>query len=113
MSNIPGLPWKSVIDQHIADHAHILIAEYLAKDIQTFGSEEQRIDAWIAAVKSRDPKAAASRATWHRYKNEIEDFMFSARRPERIILDRDSPPEERRPFDSPVGVDIESEPRVS
>lgn len=113
MSNIPGLPWKSVIDQHIADHAHILVAEYLAKDIQNFGSEEQRIDAWIAAVKARDPKAAASRATWHRYKNEIEDFMFSARRPERIILDRDSPPEERRPFDSPVGVDIESEPRVS
>lgn len=113
MSNIPGLPWKSVIDQHIADHAHILVAEYLATDIQRFGSEEQRIEAWIAAVKARDPKAAASRATWHRYKNEIEEFMFAARRPERIILDRDSPPEERRPFDSPVGIGMESEPRMS
>jgi len=113
MSNIPGLPWQSVIDQHAADHAHILVAEYLAKDIQQFGSEEQRIEAWSAAVTARDPKAAVSRATWHRYKNEIEDFMFSARRPDRIILDRNSPPEERRPFDSPVGFGIESEPRVS
>ena len=54
----------------IADHAHILITEYLAKDIQHFGSKEQRVDAWIVAVQALDPEAAASRATWHRYKNE-------------------------------------------
>jgi hypothetical protein len=109
MSNIPGLPWQSVIDQHIADPAHILVAEYLAKDIREFGNEEGRIDAWSATVKIRDPKAAASRATWHRYRNEIEEFTFSARRPERIILGRVSPPEEQRPFDSPVGLGIVSE----
>ena len=113
MSNIPGLPWKSVIDQHIADHAHILITEYLAKDIQHFGSKEQRVDAWIVAVQALDPEAAASRATWHRYKNENEAFMFAAPRPDRIVLERDSPPEERRPFDSPVGISIESEPRLA
>ena len=78
LANIPGLPWQSVIDRHAADPAHILVAEYLAKDIHEFGGEEQRIDAWIGAVKARDPKAAASRATWHRYKNEVEDLMFAA-----------------------------------
>jgi hypothetical protein len=100
VANIPGLPWQSVIDRHAADAAHILVAEYLRKDIQPFGSEEQRIEAWIAAVKARDAKAAASRATWHRYRNEVE---LAVRRPVRIILERDSPPLEVRPSDSPVG----------
>ena len=60
-------------------------------------------------MKAQDPKAA-SRATWHRYKDDVEDLMLVARRPERIILNRNSPPEEQRPFDSPVGdAGIESE----
>ncbi len=112
-ANIPGLPWQSVIDQHAANYAHTLVAEYLWRDIQQFGSEERRIEAWMAAVKARDPQSAASRATWHRYKSEVEDLNYSARQPDRIVLDRVSPPEELRPSDSPVGVDIESEPRVS
>ena len=28
-SNIPGLPWQSVIDRHAADTAHVLVTEYL------------------------------------------------------------------------------------
>jgi hypothetical protein len=112
-ANIPGLPWQSVIDRHAADPAHILVAEFLAKDIQEVGSEERRIDAWIAAVKARDPKAAASRATWHRYKNEVEDLSFAAPRPDRIILERESPPEEVRPFDSPVNFAVEDRPHTA
>lgn len=103
VANIPGLPWRSVIDRHAADYAHILVAEYLKKDIRQFGSEEQRIEAWIAAVKAGDPRAAASRSTWHRYRNEVEDLAFAAPRPARIILERVSPPLEARPSDSPVG----------
>lgn len=116
VANIPGLPWQSVIDRHTADLAHILVADYLKMDIREFGSEEQRIEAWMAAVKARDPKAAASRATWHRYKNEIE--LFTTRRPDRIVLKRASPPLEVRPHDSPVGagrpvgVDVEDEARL-
>jgi hypothetical protein len=102
VANIPGLPWRSVIDRHAADTAHILVAEYLRKDTRQFGSEEQRIEAWITAVKARDPEAAASRATWHRYKNKVEDLEFAAPRPNRIVLGRVSPPVEARPFDSPV-----------
>ncbi|MEI7776627.1 MAG: hypothetical protein WCK17_17850 [Verrucomicrobiota bacterium] len=72
---------------------------------------------WITEWMSKERRfkfgakveAAASRATWHRYKNENEAFMFAAPRPGRII----SPPEERRPFDSPVGISIESEPRLA
>lgn len=61
-------------------------------------------------MKARDPNAAASRATWHRYKNEVEDMIWSARKPERIVLERNTPPEEVRPFDSLVGdTGIESE----
>lgn len=56
----------------------------------------------IAAVKARDAKAAASRATWHRYKNEIEDLAFAVPRPIRIVLERVSPPLEARPSDSPI-----------
>lgn len=112
-ANIPGFPWQSVIDRHAADPAHILVAEYLTKDIQEVGSEERRIDTWIAAVKARDPKAAASRATWHRYKNEVEDLIWSARKPDRIILERHAPPEEFRPSDSPLRVGIESEERLA
>ena len=108
VANIPGLPWQLVIDRHAADTAHILVAEYLKKDIREFGSEEQRIEAWMAAVKARDPGAAASRATWHRYRNEIE---FAGRKPDRIVLERDAPPVETRPFDSPVSnAEIKSEP---
>ena len=110
-SNIPGLPWRSVIDRHAADDAHILVAEYLTKDVAHFGGEEQRIAAWIVAVKARDPKAAASRATWHRYKNEVEDLMLAADRSNRIVLERVSPPQEGRPSDSPVKSGCESEPR--
>ena len=110
VANIPGLPWRSVIDRHAADAAHILVAEYLKKDIREFGSEEQRIEAWIAAVKARDPRAAASRATWHRYRNEVEDLALAAPRPTRIVLERVSPPLEVRPQDSPVGGGGESEP---
>ncbi len=102
-ANIPGLPWRSVIDQHAADPAYIMVAEYLRQDIRQLGSEEQRIEAWVAAVKARDPKAAASRATWHRYRNEVEDLAFAAPRPARIVLERISPPVEVRPSDSPVG----------
>ena len=98
IADVKGLPWKSVIDQHAADLAHILVAEYMAKDIQQFGSEEARIDAWVADVKSRDPNAAASRPTWHRYKPDVVKLMLAAPRPPRIILDRDTPPVERRPF---------------
>ena len=102
-SNIPGLPWQSVIDRHAADTAHVLVTEYLKQDIQQFGSEEQRIEAWIAAVKARDAKAAASRATWHRYRNEVAGLAFAAPRPNRIVLERVSPRVEVRPSDSPVG----------
>lgn len=108
-TNIPGLPWHAVITQHFADTAHALVAEYLRKDIQEFGSEEQRIEAWIAAVKARDPKVAASRATWHRYRDKVEDLLGSSRKPERIVLERNAPPVEVRPFDSLVGVGVERE----
>jgi hypothetical protein len=106
-ANIPGLPWQSVIDQHTADAARILVIEYLRKDILEFGSEEQRIEAWIAAVKAREPGAAASRATWHRYKSEVE---LADRRPDRFVLQRDARPEEARPFDSSVGSAVEDRP---
>lgn len=102
-----GLTWQAVIDQHAAD-AHILVAEYLKMDIREFGSQEQRIEAWMAAVNTRDPKAAASRASWHRYRNEVE---FAGRKSDRIVLERSSPPDETRPFDSPVSnAEIKSEP---
>jgi hypothetical protein len=110
VADIPGLPWRAVIDRHAADPAHLSVAEHLARDVREFGSEEQRIEAWVAAVKARDPKAAASRATWHRYKNEVEDLIWSARKPERILLERDSPPDEARPSDSAVGTGSESGP---
>ena len=113
LANIPGLPWRSAIDRHVADPAHILVAEYLNKDVAQFGGEEQRIAAWVGAVKAHDPKAAASRATWHRYKNEVEDLMLATVRPNRIVLERVSPPEESRPSDSPVESGSESEPRSS
>ena len=115
LANIPGLPWQTVIHRHFADAAHALVAEYLRKDIQEFDSEEQRIDAWSAAVKARDPKAPASRATWHRYRDKVEELIWSARKPERIVLERNAPPEELRPFDSlvgtvhPVQADVEDE----
>jgi len=101
--NITGLSWQSVIDHHAADHSHILVASFLAKDIQQFGSETQRIAAWSAAVKAYDPNASASRATWHRYKKEVKNLLYAANRPGRIILERVSPPDEQRPLDSPVG----------
>lgn len=110
LASIEGLPWQSVIDGHIADPAHLLVGDFLTKDIEQFGSEERRIEAWIAAVKGRDPGAAASRATWHRLKNEVE---FAGRRPERIILERSSPPAEIRPFDSPVVAGVDGEPRLA
>lgn len=113
LANIPGLPWRSVIDRHAADPAHILVAEYLNKDFAQFGGEEQRIAAWVGAVKAHDLKAAASRATWHRYKNEVEDLILSAVRPNRIVLERVSPPQEARPSDSPLESGIEDEPRSS
>ena len=102
MADIPGLHWKSAIDQHMADPAHQLVAEYLGKDEDDFGGREQQIDAWIKAVKAQDPQAAASRATWHRYKKEVERLLDSPR-PNRIVLERNAPPDEFRPFDSPVG----------
>lgn len=101
-AEIPGLHWKSAIDQHVADPSHILMAEFLGKNVADFGGEEQRIDAWIAAVKAKDPQAAASRPTWHRYKKEVENAL-AAPRPARIILERNSPSEEFRPSDSPIG----------
>ena len=87
-----------------------MVAEYLNKDVVQFGGEEQRIAAWIGAVKALDPKAASSRATWHRYKSEVEDLMLSAVRPNRIVLERVSPPEEARPSDSPLESGSENEP---
>jgi hypothetical protein len=112
-SNITGLPWQSVIDGHAADPGHILVAKYLKMDIAQFGGEEQRIAAWIAAVKATDPNAAASRATWHRYKSEVENLMLGTPIPSRIILERDRPPEEVRPFDSAVASDVEKEPTLA
>lgn len=102
VANLPGLHWKKEIDQHMADPAHQLVAEFLNKDEAEFGGREQRIDAWISAVKALDPNAAASRATWHRYKNEVENRLASPR-PARIVLERNAPPDEFRPFDSAIG----------
>jgi len=102
IANIPGLHWKIAINQHMADPAHILLSEYLRRDQSEFGGKEKRIKAWVAAVKSQDPKAKASKATWHRYMEEIEVVQASPR-PVRILLERDAPPEEFRPFDSPLG----------
>lgn len=108
-ANIPGLPWQSVIDGHAAEPAHILVAKYLKMDIAQVGGEKHRIAAWIAAVKAHDPKAAASRATWHRHRSEVENQMLSMPVPDRITLERDRPPEEVRPFDSSAASSVESE----
>ncbi len=103
LANIHGLSWQSVIDRHAADPAHILLAEYLTADVARFGGKEQRIEAWIEAVKAQDPKAAASRATWHNLKKQVEQSVIAAPVPNRIVLGRTSPPDEARPFDSPIG----------
>ena len=107
LANVHGLPWQSVIDQHIADPRFKLMAEFLVRDVADFGSEEHRINAWMAAVKAQDPRAAASRATWHRLRTEVEDVIASPR-PVRIILQRNRPAEESRPSDSLIrDMDIE------
>jgi hypothetical protein len=108
MAAIEGFHWKSVIDQHITDPAHQLAAEYLNRDESEFGGKEQRIDAWIAAVKTQDPQAAASRATWHRLKTEIEK-QLAVSRPDRIILQRNTPPKQLRPSDSAIGGNVEGD----
>ena len=97
---IPGLPWQSVIDNHAADPAHIMVAEYLGKE---FAIENERIAAWIAAVKGKDPDGSASKATWHRILLQVKNALIAAPRPPRIVLARNAPPEETRPPDSPIG----------
>lgn len=98
LADIPGFPWQKVIDNHIAEPAHRLMADFLRRPVVEFGGEEQRIAAWISAVKAVDPNAAASRAKWHRDKKAVEALLVS-HRPERVLLARDGPPLQRRPIE--------------
>lgn len=56
IANISGLPWRSVIDKHVADPAHLMVADFLNKGIVPFGGEEGRIATWISAVKEKTRK---------------------------------------------------------
>ena len=99
VANIPQFPWQEAIDHHVADNAYLLVSEFMGK---AFKGEEERIEAWINAVKAKNLQAAASRATWHRYKTDVERAWGVIVRPARIILERASPPMEDRPPDSPI-----------
>jgi len=99
VANVAKFPWQTAIDQHLADPAYLAVAEFIGKE---FKSEEQRIGAWIEAVKKRNPQAAASRATWHRYRADVERAWQIGERPTRIVLKRTERPEEERPPDSPI-----------
>ncbi len=91
--------WRTMIDAHTADKSLLLVSDFLRAD---YPSETARINAWIKAVKSVDAGAPASKATWHRYLDELDEVMTSGQRPKRIILTRTEPPIEYRPSDGPI-----------
>lgn len=55
--------WRTMIDAHTADKSLLLVSDFLRAQ---YNSEGERIAAWMKAVKSIDPNAPASKATWHR-----------------------------------------------
>ena len=99
LANIPEFPWQGAIDQYLAQPEYLLVSEFMRMEFRT---EEDRIDAWIETVTAKYPHAAASRATWHRYRADVKRAWGVSERPRRIILERTHPPDEERPPDSPI-----------
>jgi hypothetical protein len=91
--------WRTMIDAHTADKSLLLVSDFLRAE---YPSETARINAWIKTVKSMDSDAPASKATWHRNLDELDEVMRSGQRPHRIILTRTEPPMEYRPSDGPI-----------
>lgn len=91
--------WRTMIDAHTADKSLLLVSDYLRAE---YPSETARINAWIKSVKAERKGEPASKSTWHRYLDELDEVMRSGQRPKRIILTRTEPPMEFRPSDGPI-----------
>jgi hypothetical protein len=91
--------WRTMIDAHTADKSLLMVSDFIRAQ---YNSEAERIAAWIKAVKSIDPNAPASKATWHRYLDELDEVTRNGQRPQRIILTNTEPPQQTRPDDGPI-----------
>ena len=92
LANIPGMPWQRIIDQHIPRPEHLLAFEFLEAD---YPSEQKRIDAWIEEATRKG--LPASKKTWYRIMDKLEESQLGTPVPERIVLERTAPPESERP----------------